>query len=109
MARFNTALTSASITCTATIGSPNAGSFTNLTGTAPYTVTVPNPQLHPGVNQVFYNATSGTVTLTTPSGNFNGTGGNGTANTGSGGGGGRGDGAFSGGNGGSGVVIVRVG
>ena len=79
MARFNTALTSASITGTATIGSPNAGSFTNLTGTAPYTVTVPNPQLHPGVNQVFYNATSGTVTLTTPSGNFNGTGGNGTA------------------------------
>ena len=79
MARFNTALTSASITGTATIGSPNAGSFTNLTGTAPYTVTVPNPQLHPGVNQVFYNATSGVVTLTTPSGNFNGTGGNGTA------------------------------
>jgi len=79
MARFNTALTSASISGTATIGSPNAGSFTNLTGTAPYTVTVPDPRLHPGVNQVFYNATSGTVTLTTPSGNFNGTGGNGTA------------------------------
>jgi hypothetical protein len=79
MARFNTALTSASISGTATIGSPGAGAFTNLTGTAPYTVTVPNPTLFPGVNQVFYNATSGTITLTTPSGNFNGTGGNGTA------------------------------
>ena len=81
MARFNTALTSASISGTATIGSPSAGAFTNLTGTAPYTVTVPDPRLHPGVNQVFYNATSGTVTLTTPSGNFNGTGGNGTGST----------------------------
>jgi hypothetical protein len=79
MARFNTALTSTSISGTATIGSPGAGAFTNLTGTAPYTVTVPNPTLFPGVNQVFYNATSGTITLTTPSGNFNGTGGNGTA------------------------------
>ena len=79
MARFNTALTSASISGTATIGSPGAGAFTNLTGTAPYTVTVPNPTLFPGVNQQFYNATSGTITLTTPSGNFNGTGGNGTA------------------------------
>ena len=79
MARFNTALTSTSISGTATIGSPGAGAFTNLTGTAPYTVTVPNPTLFPGINQVFYNATSGTITLTTPSGNFNGTGGNGTA------------------------------
>jgi hypothetical protein len=78
MARFNTALTSASISGTATIGSPGAGAFTEFTGTAPYTVTVPNPQLYPGVNQQFYNATSGVVTLSTPSGNFNGTGGTGT-------------------------------
>ena len=75
MARYNSALASNSISGATTIGSPYNGAFTNLTGTAPYTVTLPSPGLFPGTNQTFYNATSGTVTLSSPSGNFNGTGG----------------------------------
>ena len=74
MARYNSALTSNTITGTATIGSPYSGAFTEFTGTAPYTVTLPTPVAFPGVTQTFYNATSGTVTLSTPSGNFVGTG-----------------------------------
>ena len=74
MARYNSALISNTITGTATIGSPYSGAFTEFTGTAPYTVTLPTPVAFPGVTQTFYNATSGTVTLSTPSGNFVGTG-----------------------------------
>jgi hypothetical protein len=75
MARYNSALASATITGTHTISSPSQGAFTNLTGTAPYTVTLPNPTLFPGSNQTFHNATGGTVTLSTPSGILTGTGG----------------------------------
>ena len=75
MARYNSALTSNTITGTTTIGSPYSGAFTEFTGTAPYTVTLPSPVAFPGVTQTFYNATSGTVTLSTPAGNFVGTGG----------------------------------
>ena len=80
MPRYNTSLASASISGSTTIGSPYSGAFTELTGTAPYTVTLPSPALYPGSNQTFYNASSGTITLTTPSGIFTGTGGSG-ANT----------------------------
>jgi hypothetical protein len=79
MARYNSALASASITGATTIGSPYSGAFTEFTGTAPYTVTLPNPALYPGTNQTFYNITGGTVTLSTTSGTFNGTGGTGTS------------------------------
>ena len=75
MARFNSSQISTTISGATTVGSPYTGAFTELTGTAPYTVTLANPALFPGVNQQFYNATSGTVTLSTPSGNFVGTGG----------------------------------
>ena len=79
MARYNSAQASNSISGATTIGSPYSGSFTNLTGSAPYTVTLPNPVTFPGTNQTFYNVTSGTVTLSTPSGAFNGTGGSSAA------------------------------
>jgi hypothetical protein len=75
MARYNSALASTTITGTHTISSPNQGAFTNLAGTAPYTVTLPNPSLFPGSNQTFYNATSGTITLSTATGILTGTGG----------------------------------
>ena len=75
MARFNSSLISNTITGTTSVGSPYNGAFSELTGTAPYTVTLASPVLFPGVNQTFYNATSGTVTLSTPAGNFVGTGG----------------------------------
>jgi len=75
MARFNSSLISNTITGTTSVGSPFNGSFTALTGTAPYTVTLANPTLFPGINQQFYNGTGGTVTLSTPAGNFVGAGG----------------------------------
>ena len=75
MARYNTSLASATITGATTIGTPNSGAFTALTGTAPYTVTLPSPSLFPGTNQTFYNATAGTITLSSSSGSFSGTGG----------------------------------
>ena len=79
MARYNSSLATNSINGATTISSPYSGAFTNLTGTAPYTVTLPNPSLFPGTNQTFYNVSGGTVTLSTPSGTFNGTGGTGTS------------------------------
>jgi len=79
MARYNTSSGSTSINGAATISSPYQGAFTNLTGTPPYTVTLPSPVLFPGSNQTFYNATNGTITLSSPSGNFVGTGASGTS------------------------------
>ena len=58
MARYNSALASTTISGTATVGSPYQGAFTNLAGTAPYTVTLPSPVAFPGTNQTFYNATA---------------------------------------------------
>jgi hypothetical protein len=81
MARYNTSLASATINGATTIGTPNSGAFTALTGSAPYTVTLPTPSAFPGSNQTFYNATTGTVTLSTPSGNFVGTGASGSSTT----------------------------
>jgi hypothetical protein len=75
MARYNSALASTTITGTHTISSPSQGAFTNLAGTAPYTVTLPNPSLFPGSNQTFYNATGGIITLSTATGILTGTGG----------------------------------
>ncbi len=81
MARYNTTIQSGSITAAATVASPIQGLFTKLTGTAPYTVTLPSPAFYPtGIMQTYYNATSGVITLTTPSGAFRGPTGSGTAN-----------------------------
>ena len=79
MARYNSSSGSTTINGATTISTPNQGAFTNLTGTAPYTVTLPSPGLFPGSNQTFYNTTAGTVTLSTPSGTFSGTGASGTS------------------------------
>ena len=72
MARFNTQSITTSVTGAGTVASPQA--FTALNGTAPYTVVLPSPVLFPGSSQTFYNATSGVVTLSTPSGLFGGLG-----------------------------------
>ena len=79
MARYNTTSGNTIITGATSISTPYQGAFTNLAGTAPYTVTLPNPVAFPGTNQTFYNTTAGTVTLSTPSGNFVGTGASGTS------------------------------
>ena len=75
MARYNTSLATNTISGSTNISSPYSGAFTALSGTAPYTVTLPSPVLYPGSNQTFYNTTTGTITLSTPSGSFTGTGG----------------------------------
>ena len=63
MARYNTVTPTLTTTTNTTITTPSAGLFTKFTGTAPYTVTLPNPVLYVGESQTFYNATSGTVTV----------------------------------------------
>ena len=78
MARYNTVIQQSSTTNATTIISPNEGEFTKFTGTS-YTVTIPNPTLISGVTQSFYNAASGTITLSTPSGVFRGNGSSGTS------------------------------
>ena len=74
MARYNTVLPTTTTTTTATVASPFAGLLTKFTGTAPYTVTIANPTLYSGQSQTFYNATAGTVTISTPAGAFIGPG-----------------------------------
>jgi hypothetical protein len=80
MARYNTVITSATAATTAAFTSPGSGAFTKLTGTS-YTVTIGDPLLFAGLSQTFYNAASGTITLTfTTSGGgvFTGPGGSGS-------------------------------
>lgn len=72
MARYNTVKPIGTTTGATTIPAPSTGVVTSLTGTAPYTVTLPNPALYLGETQTFHNATSGVVTLSTPSGAFTG-------------------------------------
>lgn len=74
MARYNSVAPVTAVTTTATIATPTAGTITSLTGTAPYTVTLASPVLYTGITQTFYNSTSGTITLTSPSGNLKGPG-----------------------------------
>lgn len=63
MARYNTVFTAGSVGAASTLQTPFQGTFTSLSGTAPYIVDIPAPALYQGVAQTFYNATSGTVTL----------------------------------------------
>jgi hypothetical protein len=82
MARYNTVISSATASTTAAFTSPGSGAFTKLTGTT-YTVTIGDPVLFSGQNQTFYNAASGTITLsfsTGGGGTFVGPGGSGTTN-----------------------------
>jgi len=72
MARYNTVAQIATATTTSTISVPGQGLFTQFTGTAPYTVTIPDPTLYYGQTQTFYNATSGVITIATPNGLFKG-------------------------------------
>lgn len=70
MARYNTQLPVATISNATTLGSPLQGvSLVEFTGTT-YTVTLYAPAGFPGATQTFYNAASGAITLSIPSGNF---------------------------------------
>jgi hypothetical protein len=79
MPRYNTVNKTLSTTTNTNLGTPAAGLFTKFTGTAPYTVTLGNPVLYTGQIQTFFNATSGTVTVSTPNGVITGPGGGGAA------------------------------
>lgn len=79
MARYNTVTAVGSANGATTLSAPSTGLTTTITGTAPFTVTVPSPVLYAGTTQSFYNSTLGTVTLSTPSGVFNGAAGTGTS------------------------------
>lgn len=74
MARYNTVTTAAASSGGTTFASPAQGLLTTLTGTAPYTVNLASPVLYTGTVQSFFNNTTGTVTIATPSGNIRGPG-----------------------------------
>ena len=69
MARYNTITAVNTITGAAsqtyTITAPREGTLTEFAGTAPYTLQLPNPAYFAGQSLAFYNATSGSVTLST--------------------------------------------
>ena len=77
MARYITSTLVQTISGATTIGSTFEGQYFKFTGTAPYTVGLPAPALTTGVAMTFYNATSGTITLSSV-GNFVGAAGSGT-------------------------------
>jgi hypothetical protein len=77
MARYITSTLVQTISGATTIGSTFEGQYFKFTGTAPYTVGLPAPALTTGVSMTFYNATSGTITLSSV-GNFIGAAGSGT-------------------------------
>jgi hypothetical protein len=83
MARYNTSNLTATISAASTINTPAQGTYTEFTGTAPYTVQLASPVTYQGANQTFYNATSGVITLSTVSngGYIQGPGQSGTATT----------------------------
>lgn len=78
MARYNTSFASGTVTTTSTVTTPSEGTLTKFTGSS-YTVTIPNPTIFNGITQSFYNAASGTITLSSPSGIFIGPGSSGTS------------------------------
>jgi hypothetical protein len=80
MARYNTIIPSTSASTGITLGSPTSGVFTEITGSGGITVTIPDPTLYSGSTQVFYNASSGNVTLSSSnaSNTFKGPGSSGT-------------------------------
>ena len=72
MARYNTISSTNNVSSAGTVSTPTQGLFTQFTGTAPYTVTIPDPSIYFGETQTFYNATAGVITISAPSGIFKG-------------------------------------
>jgi Chaperone of endosialidase len=78
MARYNTVLPTTSISSNTSVTVPGAGQFTEFTGSTS-AVTIPDPTVYYGQTQTFFNNTSGSITLTTPSGSFLGKGASGSS------------------------------
>jgi hypothetical protein len=68
MARYNSLPTATITSGAASVPTPAAGLVTTFTGTAPFQVTLPDPANTTGVAQMFYNSSTGIVTLATNSG-----------------------------------------
>jgi hypothetical protein len=66
MARYNTVLTNTSTSANTTISNPASGTFTEFTGSTT-AVTIGDPTLYGGQNQLFWNNTASSVTLTSGS------------------------------------------
>lgn len=73
MARYNTVTQTTTVSAAGSV-IPTGGQLTTLTGSAPYTVTLASPLLFSGQDQIFFNNTGGTVTLSTPAGQIRGPG-----------------------------------
>ena len=63
MARYNSVLPTSAITSTGTVSTPNQGLLTTFGGSGPYTVTIPDPKAYSGIQQTFFNASGGVITL----------------------------------------------
>ena len=74
MARYNTAPQTLEVTGETEFTYAFTGGIISLTGSAGYTVTMVSPVFFPGSRQTFYNATDGSVTLTTAAGQITGNG-----------------------------------
>lgn len=68
MPRYNTSYPTSTQNGAVSLSAPSIGAFTTLTGTAPYTISLPDPALFAGSHQSFWNSTAGVVTIVTPSG-----------------------------------------
>jgi hypothetical protein len=76
MARYNTVSNIATVASTTTLGTPQQGLFTEIPSStgAGFTINLPSPGLYPGIAQTYFNNSTYTVTLSTPSGTFVGPG-----------------------------------
>jgi hypothetical protein len=72
MPRYNTIAPVGTLSGAGSLVTADQGLFTELSGSAPYTVNLSDPRKSAGQNQIFYNNTSGLVTLQTPVGVING-------------------------------------
>lgn len=79
MARYNTVYNTTSVSGSQTLSTPVQGLTTTITGATGITLTVPSPVLYVGYTQTYYNSTSGSITLSTPTGVFTGPASSGTA------------------------------
>jgi hypothetical protein len=77
MARYNTSSV-ATLSSQTVISTPSQGLVTELVGSPPYAVTIPDPTIYYGSTQTFYNNSGGSVTLNTPNGTFIGPGSSGS-------------------------------
>jgi hypothetical protein len=77
MARYNTSAV-ATLSSQTVISTPSQGLVTELIGSPPYAVTIPDPTIYYGATQTFYNNSGGVVTLNTPAGTFTGPGSSGS-------------------------------